>query len=99
MVTFMTMVRPFVLRLQGVTDVMPARYTLRADFDWKKPDARLEFLRVKMNANGGLDLFHNQGAGVVTSLCWGDGVIANPPGQPIAAGDYVSFIPFAELLG
>jgi molybdopterin molybdotransferase len=99
MVTFMVMVRPFVLRLQGVENVRPQRYAMRANFDWKKPDARQEFLRARIDETGGLELFPNQGAGVVTSLCWGDGLIVNPPGQAIAAGDVVSFIPFTELLG
>jgi len=29
---------------------------------------------------------------------WGDGVIDNPPGQTIASGDVVRFIPFSELM-
>jgi molybdopterin molybdotransferase len=97
-VTFMTMVRPFVLRLQGVTDVAPRGFTLAAGFDWPRPDARLEFLRARIDAAGSLDLHPNQGSGVVTSLVWGDGLVVNPPGQPIARGDAVRFIPFAELL-
>ena len=97
-VTFMIMVRPFVLRLQGIGDVTPRAFTMRADFDWKKPDARAEFLRGRMNENGGVELYPNQGAGVVTSLCWGDGLVLNPPGQPVAKGDSVRFVPFTELL-
>jgi molybdopterin molybdotransferase len=34
---------------------------------------------------------------VLTTTVWGDGLVDNPPGQPIAAGDIVRFIPFAEL--
>ncbi len=97
-VTFMIMVRPFVLRLQGIHDVTPRAFTLRADFDWKKPDARAEFLRGRMNESGGVELYPNQGAGVVTSLCWGDGLVLNPPGQSVAKGDPVRFVPFTELL-
>jgi len=97
-VTFLTMVRPFVLRLQGVADVAPRGFTLAANFDWPRPDARLEFLRARINGSGGLDLHPNQGSGVVTSLVWGDGLVVNPPGQAIASGDAVRFIPFAELL-
>ena len=97
-VTFLTMVRPFVLRLQGVADVAPRGFTLAANFDWPRPDARLEFLRARINGSGRLDLHPNQGSGVVTSLVWGDGLVVNPPGQAIASGDAVRFIPFAELL-
>jgi molybdopterin molybdotransferase len=96
-VTFLIMVRPFVLRLQGVADVMPRSFSLRADFDWLRPDVRAEFLRGRMNDNGGVELYPNQGAGVVTSLCWGDGLVLNKPGLAINRGDSVRFVPYSEL--
>jgi molybdopterin molybdotransferase len=96
--TFLLFVRPFLLRLQGVTGaVEPRVIPLRADFDWPKPDRRNEFLRARINDAGGLDLFPNQGSGVLTSTVWADGLIDNPPGQAIAKGDIVRFIPFAAL--
>jgi molybdopterin molybdotransferase len=97
-VTFLLFVRPFLLRLQGVTGpVEPQALQVRADFDWPKPDRRNEFLRARLNADGGLELFPNQGSGVLTSTVWADGLIDNPPGQAIARGDIVRFIPFAAL--
>ncbi|MBX9833061.1 MAG: molybdopterin molybdotransferase MoeA [Burkholderiaceae bacterium] len=96
--TFALLVRPFVLRLQGVQGVAPQSIAARADFTWPKADKRREFLRVRHNAAGGLDLFSNQSSGVLTSAAWGDGVVDNPAGQTIAAGDTVRFISFAELL-
>jgi molybdopterin molybdotransferase len=98
-ITFLLLVRPFILRLQGVADVKPPRaYAMRADFNWPKADRRNEFLRVRINDAGGLELFPNQGSGVLTSTVWGDGLIDNPPGQTISAGDTVRFIPFSDLL-
>ena len=97
-VTFLLFVRPFLLRLQGVADVEPKSYLLRADFDWTKADRRNEFLRAKLNATGGLDLFPNQGSAVLSSVVWGDGLIDNPPGKKIQRGDVVKFIPFSELM-
>ncbi|PUA99530.1 molybdopterin molybdotransferase [Acidovorax sp. 107] len=96
--TFALLVRPFVLRLQGVTKVAPQSTAARADFTWPKADKRREFLRVRHNAAGGLDLFHNQSSGVLTSAAWGDGVVDNPAGQTIGPGDTVRFIAFSELL-
>ncbi len=98
-VTFLLFVRPFLLRLQGA-DVpgQPRGMQLRADFNWPKADRRNEFLRARLNDKGGLDLFPNQGSAVLTSTVWGDGLIDNPPGNPIAAGDVVRFIPFSELM-
>ncbi|HEY4082787.1 MAG TPA: gephyrin-like molybdotransferase Glp [Burkholderiaceae bacterium] len=97
-VTFLMLVRPVILRLQGATELAPRRYALRADFTWGKPDKRREFLRARLNAQGGLDRYANQGSGVLTSAVWGDGLVDTPAGQTIAAGDTVQFLPFSELL-
>lgn len=97
-VTFLLLVRPVILRLQGASDLVPRRYPLRADFAWTKPDRRREFLRVRLNGQGGLELFANQSSGVLTSAVWGEGLVDNPAGTAIAAGDAVQFIPFSELL-
>jgi molybdopterin molybdotransferase len=44
-------------------------------------------------------LFDNQSSGVLTSAVWADGLVDNPPGQTIAPGDVVQFIPLSEVLG
>lgn len=98
-VTFMLLVRPFLLRLQGVADVTPVRMALPAHFELTRGDKRREFLRVRRNAAGGLDLFPNQSSGVLTSAAWGDGLVDNPANTTIAKGDIVQFISFAELMG
>ena len=98
-VTFLLFVRPFLLRLSGVREVAPRAVSLRADFTQAKGDRRNEFLRARVNAAGGLDLFPNQSSAVLTSTVWGDGLIDNPPNHAISAGETVRFIPFSELLG
>ena len=97
-VTFQVLVRPFLLRLQGVQNVLPRTIDARADFAWPKGDKRREFLRVRYNERGGLELFKNKSSGVLTSTAWGDGVVDNPAGTTIAEGDSVRFIPFSELM-
>lgn len=97
-VTFLLFVRPFILKLQGRETKSIPPYMMRADFDWLKADRRNEFLRVKINQQGGLDLFPNQSSGVLTSASWGDGLVDCPPGQAIHAGDLVKYIPFDALL-
>ena len=98
LVTFLMFARPFILRLQGMTDVTPARLALRADFDWPKPDRRREFLRARINSNGGLDLYPNQGSAVLTSTVWADGLVDNPAGKAIKPGELVQFVSFPTLL-
>ncbi len=97
-VTFALLVRPVILRLQGATKLQPRGFMLRADFDWPKADRRREFLRVRLNDAGGLDLFPNQSSGVLTSAVWADGLLDNPAGQPIEAGQLVRYLPMSELL-
>lgn len=101
-VTFVLLVRPFLLRLQGAAEeawqpaFRPMR--LRADFELPRADRRREFLRVRRNAEGGLDLFPNQSSGVLTSAVWGDGLVDNPAGRTIARGDLVDYIALSDLI-
>lgn len=108
-VTFLLLVRPLLQRLQGIScglgvapaaaDGLPQATPMQAHFDWPRADRRREFLRVRRNAAGGLDLFPNQSSGVLTSVAWCDGLVDLPAGRTIARGDSVSFIPMAALLG
>jgi molybdopterin molybdotransferase len=97
-VTFLLLVRPFLLKLQGATKLTPEALQLPAQFDWKRPDKRREFLRARRNAEGGVELFGNQSSGVLTSTVWADGLVDVPGGQAIARGEPVRFLPLAELL-
>lgn len=97
-VTFLLFVRPFLLRLQGAARVAPAALPMRADFDWARPDRRREFLRARINDQGGLELFPHQGSAVLTSTAWADGLVDNPPGGKIRRGDTVRFLSFDSLL-
>src|SRR5687767_317155 len=96
-VTFLIFVRPFLLKTQGLSEVMPRGIAVRADFDWPEPDARREFLRVKWNAQGALELYPTQDSAVLTSTAWADGLVDNPAQQAIRKGDTVRFLPYSEL--
>ena len=84
--------------LQGQTVALPPAWPLRADFDWPRPDRRREFLRVRLNTEGALELFPNQSSGVLTSAVWADGLVDNPPAQTIRRGDTVRFLPLSALV-
>jgi molybdopterin molybdotransferase len=99
-VTFLLLVRPMLARLQGQAGDVSATESiaLRADFTRAKADKRREFLRVRRNSQGGLDLFPNQNSSVLTSAVWADGLVDLPAGQTVTAGDTVRFLPFAGWL-
>jgi molybdopterin molybdotransferase len=96
-VTFLIFVRPFLLKTQGIAEVSPHSIPARADFDWPEPDARREFLRVKWNSRGGLDLYPTQDSAVLMSTAWADGLVDNPASRAIRAGEMVTFMPYSEL--
>ena len=98
-VTFLLAVAPVLRTLQGADPSLPAPLALRADFDLARPDRRREFLRVRRNGTGGVDLFPNQSSGVLTSAVWADGLVDNPAGQAISRGDTVRFLPMELLVG
>jgi molybdopterin molybdotransferase len=97
-VTFVLAVVPLLRAMQGRPFAAVQRRPVRADFDWPRPDRRREFLRVRLNESGGLDLFSNQSSGVLTSTVWADGLTDVPAGQVIAQGDLVQYLPLTGLL-
>ena len=97
-ITFLLAVAPLLRALQGADPSLPQAMPLRADFDWPRPDKRREFLRVRRNADGGVDLFANQSSGVLTSAVWADGLVDNAPQQSIVRGDTVHYLPLTSLI-
>lgn len=98
-VTFVLAGRTLLAALQGRPADLPAAVPMRADFDLPKADPkRREFLRVRQNAAGGLELFPNQSSGVLTSVVWATGLVDLPAGTVVRAGDTVRYLPLAELL-
>ena len=100
-VTCLLFVRPFLLRMQGLKDVMPSSYPVTADFDWRRPGIRREFLRARVRNQEGealAEIHPRQGSGVLSSTCWANGLVVIPEQTQVEKGDRVQFIPFRELM-
>ncbi len=97
-VTWLLAGREVLAALQGRPAGLPQPWPMVAGFDWPRADKRREFLRVRLAADGRLQLFGNQGSGVLTSTVWCDGLIDVGPSQPIVAGDVVKFRPLTALM-
>jgi molybdopterin molybdotransferase len=97
-VTFLMMVRPFILATQGASAVTPRALVLRADFDWPRPDRRREFLRARLNDAGAVEIHTHQGAAALSSIVWADGLVDIAADTPVARGQSVRFLPYGELL-
>ncbi len=101
-ITFCIFVRPYLLRMQGVSEVTPLRLSVPAQFVWPKAGKRREFVRARLVADAhgqqGVTLYPNQGSGVLSSVVWGNGLAIIPEGHTVQPGDIVSFLPFSDLL-
>ena len=97
-VIFLMLVRPFLRKRQGVAAQNPRGISLPADFEWKKPEKRREFLRARIGDDGRVQLYSHQGSGVLTSTVWAEGLVDLAPNRTVARGDNVRFLPFSELL-
>lgn len=100
-VTFVTLVRPALLRMQGASRVATPSFPVQLGFAITDAGSRQEYLRVKLVQQGAsgpvLEAFSDQGSSLMTSLSWADGLAVIPPHSTFAAGAVVTFIPFAGL--
>jgi molybdopterin molybdotransferase len=99
LVTFAVLARPLILKLQGTAETVARAIPVRADFEVERPDARREFLRVRLTAQGTLEAFPVQNSAVLTSATWADGLADIAAGRRVSKGDEVGYLSFAELFG
>lgn len=101
-VTFLLMARPFLLKRTGASDTALRYLTAESAFDWPRPDKRREFLRVKLERDSSghdrLQLWPNQGSGVMSSLAWADGLVDLPAETTIQTGDQLRYLSITDLL-
>ncbi len=98
-VTFLLLVRPFLLRMLGVAAVAPGAITLSAQFERPPDPQRREFLRARRSASDGVELFASQNSALLSSVAWADGLVDVPAGSGVTRGQAVRFLPFSELTG
>jgi len=98
-VTFVMLVRPFLLRAMGVEQVHPRAAYVRADFERAPDPVRREFLRVRINDAGGLDAYASQNSALLSSVSWADGLADLPAGTAVMKGQPVRYLPLSELTG
>lgn len=97
-VTFLLLVRPFVLTLQGCKQVAPRTQQWPSGFATTKPDVRQEYLRVRLDENGRLALCGNQSSGAMLATVAAAGLAVVPINTVVKEGDSLTFIPFSEVL-
>lgn len=101
-VAFLSVVWPFLCHLSGQTFRPPYAERHRVGFSYKKKKNRREWLRVtrQQDGAGGYELikYPHEGAGVLSSVCFSDGVIElGEDTTGVNVGDRVNFMSFQEL--
>jgi molybdopterin molybdotransferase len=97
-VTFVFLVRPFLLKRSGVSLVDPRFHFCRAAFERPQPDPRQEFLRASLDAQGQVVPHARQNSQILSSIAESEGLVEVPMETPVQRGDLLRFYPFGSLL-
>lgn len=99
-VTFHIVAKPYLLAMQGFSDVRLQAYSARASFEFRG-GSRREYLRVRTRLSDDgeivLDKFPNQGSGIMTSVVWADALAEVEISQQVKPGDLLKIYPISHL--
>ena len=98
--TFALVVRPWLMRRQGMTVEADMPLTARAGFEVSREGTRQEYLRVRAELDGGelvAAIHPNQSSGVLSSVSWANALAIIPPGVTVAPGDPVQVLLLDQL--
>ena len=97
-VTALIFARPALCLLAGRDWTEPTGFQVPAAFSKSKKAGRREYLRARLNADGGVETFRSEGSGLIGGLSWADGLVELPddaleitPGTPVRYLPYTSF--------
>ncbi|MDF1693823.1 MAG: molybdopterin molybdotransferase MoeA [Zhongshania sp.] len=99
-VTFCILVRPYLLKMLGAEQVLPAQWPAKALFDWPRAGSRQEYLRARVvpSTDGmTVDIHPQQSSGVLSSVSWCNALAIIPVGKTVAPGDRVDVIFLRDL--
>lgn len=101
-VTFVLLVKPFLLSMSGCESPFPRWLTVPCDEALAQSGERQEYIRVSLCAGPDgetrLKPFRNQSSGVGSSLSMADGLAIIPPYTSVARGHNLEYLPFSQLI-
>ena len=99
-ITFCMLARPYIQACQGIEQIMPKRYVVRAGFQTDTPDKRDCFRSARLIHGEELrvQLLPNQNSASLAPLLQGDGLLHIPANLRIGQGMTLDFYPFCELM-
>ncbi|MBO1928419.1 molybdopterin molybdotransferase MoeA [Thiomicrorhabdus sp. 6S2-11] len=99
--TFKLFARPYLMKMQGAEQIKTNPIWLAADFEWPKANFRRDFLRARITnkrQESVVEIYPQQGSGVLMSASWAEGFVVIPEDTTIAQGDKVAFYPFSTFV-
>lgn len=103
LITALIIARPALLHAQGASDCNHQALHIPALFDWQKPRPRQQYLHARLvpqdNGQLGVDIHSKQSSAMLIAASWADGLVEIKPKATVAKGDWVTFIPYANVLG
>jgi molybdopterin molybdotransferase len=100
MVTFFLFARPFIKKMQGVSNHKNQTTQVQTNFDWRRPRPRREFVRVKLDRStipASANLHPKQGSDVLSSVIWADGLVEIPENSTFSQGEVLNYYSLTEL--
>lgn len=102
-VNFALLVRPCLEHMMGTSGLNRAQWHLPAAFDLPQSGVRQEYLRVCYHKDEKGDLTlrlaGDQSSGVLSSVCYADGLAVVPPYTAVSVGERLRFLPLNEIVG
>ncbi len=90
--------RPALMAMAGAGWRTPRGLTLPAAFAKRRKPGRREYLRARLDDEGRVETFGNEGSGLISGLVWADGLVDLPDdGGDVAPGDPVRYLPFSAF--
>jgi molybdopterin molybdotransferase len=100
-ITFCLLARPFILKSQGISEVLPKPMMVRAGYEQHKAGKRREYLRAALQQHDDGLLYatplQNQDSATLLSLTNADGLLCIPENREIRRGDALEFFSIASL--
>lgn len=94
-VTFCLVARPYLLKLQGCTELEPLALKARAAFELERPGSRREYLRATLVNSGGeltVSAFPNQSSGVLSSVSQSNALAVIPASTTVTRGQLIEVL-------
>ncbi|WP_178861852.1 molybdopterin molybdotransferase MoeA [Thiomicrorhabdus cannonii] len=99
--TYKLFARPYLMKMQGASELSSRPIWLKADFSWPTANFRREFLRARLvnkRQETVVEIFPHQGSGVLMSASWAEGFAVIPEDTVIKPGDKIAFYPFSTFV-